>query len=201
MRSMAFGLLANRQRTTVPRLSGPLNLVLHGNSLYSSVAEAVAARVPASYTVTGLPVGGASTEDLTSQFVANVDSIRSATKTNVVAMWEGLDDINDFGATAVTGHQHYAAYVTQAEALGWYVYTGSIIDTTEFDPPDVRAQYRTDFNTLLRGDYAGAYGIADFMARPELQDATNLTYFSVDGIHITGAGQIVVAEVIAGLFV
>ncbi len=141
MRSMAFGLLAARRggRASNPILAGPLNIVLHGNSLYTSVAERVAVLLPGAYDVTGVIAGGASTEDLTSQFAANVTPLKSATLTNVVVMWEGLDDINDFGATAVTAHQHHAAYVTQAEALGWYVYTGSIIDTTEFDPPDARS--------------------------------------------------------------
>lgn len=174
---------------------GPANFVLHGNSLFSNVGAKLDALRSATDLVSEVVLPGVRTLSLEQNF-DDVDALWSTTKTNIVILWEGLDDINDFGATDVTAHAAYASYVSNAQSFNghaWQVWVCTIIDTTEFDAPDIRAQYRADFNVRLRADKAGASRLVDLALRAELSDATNLTYFESDGIHITSSGQSVVA--------
>lgn len=179
-----------------------LSIWLHGNSLFSSVAERVEALRPGTDNVFGRVVGGATTADLEAEFAAQIHANFDGSRTNVVILWEGLDHINDFDGTASTAHDAYADYVVTAEALGWRVYVCTIIDTLEYtasSPHPTRGDLEDDrdaFNVLLRVDNAGAFGIVDLALESELTDASNTTYFSGDGIHIVSAGQDVVAAAI-----
>jgi hypothetical protein len=191
-----------RVATTAPAPLGPLNLVLHGNSLFAGVAARVAALRPGTDVVEEIVQLGATTAQLEANF-DDVDALWDPTRTNVVVLWEGLDHINDDGGTGATAHAAYASYVANAESFGghaWRVWVCTIIDTTEYtatNPHPTRGNLepeRDDFNVRLRADKAGGERIVDLALRDELDDATNLTYFSGDGIHITAAGADAVAD-------
>jgi hypothetical protein len=181
----------------------PLNIVLHGNSLFTSVGAKLAALLPASATVFEEVEGGARTTTLHSNFSTAVNAHKITNKRNIVALWELHDDINDFGETAATAYNAYAAYIATAIAAGWEPWAVNCIDTTEFDAPDARAQARLDVNTLLRASPAGAAKLIDLAALPQfdptLDAATtgNGTIYSGDGIHILSAGQDIVAAQLA----
>lgn len=201
---MRFGQRATTARVTSgasPPASGPLNIVLHGNSLFSFVAERVDTLRPGSDVVTGRVVGGATTADLQAEFDTQIHTLWDTGRTNVVVLWEALDHINDFDGTASSAYAAYASYRAHAAGTrGWRVYVCTVIDTLEYtaaSPHPTRGNLepeRDGFNTLLRADYAGAYGIVDLAARSEFSNAANTTYFNGDGIHITSAGQDVAAE-------
>ena len=178
-----------------------LNVVLHGNSLFTNVAERVATELPAA-TVNERVVGGAKTADLTAEFATQIHAaFFDAGKRNVVVMIEWVDDINDFGADGQDAYDHGASYVAAAQALEWEVALCSCIDTTEFDPPDARAGYRDDLNDLLRVDWAGADIAVDLEADTMFDAATNsaanTTNYNEDGIHLKSPGQDRMAELIA----
>jgi hypothetical protein len=186
-------------RPAVP--SQALNIVLHGNSLFGGVGTLLAAALPlatimessvGSATFTGL---GAS-YSLAANFSNDVDSHFDATRRNRVYVWEGLDEINDNSGTAASTHTSLASYVTTAKGFrsgAWEVWPVSIIATTEF--PELQS-IRDGFNTLTAADYGGGDGYANPYADSRLQDASNTTYFSADGIHLATAGKQVVADIL-----
>lgn len=179
---------------------GPLNIVLHGNSLFSGIAAKLDALRPASDVVSEVVLPGVATISLEQNF-DDVDALWDPTRINVVVLWEGLDHINDFDGTSATAHAAYASYVTNVRGFNghqWRPWVSTIIDTTEYtavSPHPTRGNLepeRDDFNMKLRADYAGADRLVDLAMRAELSNASNGTYFS-DGIHTTSAGGDVTA--------
>jgi hypothetical protein len=203
---------ATEPTVTVVASNAARNIVCHGNSLTdspggsSSYPDLLAGLRP-SDTVNKRSVGGAYTTTLEAEFSAQVHTpYFQSGKRNIVLLWELIDDIHDDPAinTAVVNNAattaaavvaRYASYVSTAKGLGWTVIVCTVVDCTEFSGTPAYANARAATNTSLRASPAGADGLADYGARSELSDATNLTYFSSDGIHITAAGAAVVAGV------
>jgi hypothetical protein len=184
------------------RSSGTLDLWFHGNSLFTGVPARVATALP-SATVASRIVGGAKTADLTAELAAQMPEPDPDADSWVV-MIEWVDDINDFGATGATAYDHAVAYVTAAHALGRLVALCTCIDTTEFDPPDARADYRDDFNALLRAGFAGADMLIDLEADAAFKASLNAAAgpnYDGDGIHLSNPlGQQRMADLIVGYF-
>lgn len=185
---------------------GPLNIVLHGNSLFNGVAEDLEVLRPGTDVVTGVVVLSATTQALTDNFEDEVHDLFDAGRTNLVVLWELIDHINDDGGTAATAHADYAEYVAQAQSFGWLVMVCTCIDTGEYDadsphvPRGDLQPERHGANVLIRADKAGAEYLCDLEADPMFSMATdaasNTTNYSGDEIHINEPGQERVAELI-----
>ncbi len=111
---------------------------------------------------------------------------------NILVVWIG---VNSYTLTAQQIYDGIKSYCQNARASGW----NTIILCTEID-----AQFNMDWhntiypalNALIYADHSFVDAVADLGARPELQDATNLTYYNADKIHLTTAGYAVVGEVV-----
>jgi hypothetical protein len=169
-----------------PPLVGPLNIALDGHSLQSSIGFRLDALRPGSDTVSEHALGNATAAQLLARFDTEIHPQWDPTRTNVVIADVGLIEINDVPLSAAdtyTSVLSYAAHVIGTR--GWVLFLSTIIHTTEF--PELQGE-RDAYNTLLRNGTSNGYRVADIQTVPELQDASNGTYFT-DGIHLTGAGQ------------
>lgn len=192
-------------------------IVLHGASIPGNtpdggndVAVKLAALLPKA-TVFIASIGNATftsvggVYDLSANFSNDVDAHFQSGRRNRVYVGGGaeLDEIDDHGGTASSTHSSAASYVTTAKSFrngAWEVWVCSCIDTTEntaTNPPDL-SSIRSGYNALIAADYAGGSGYANLMSRPELQNASDTTYF-YDGIHLKDAGRSAYASYLAGI--
>ena len=182
----------------------PLNIVLHGNSMFGSgsVGSKLATLLPSAI-VTESSIGNATLTGLGGSYSLNGNfstdvhaNFVASGRTNRVYVWEGIDEINDHSGTAASCYASHQTYVNTAKANGWQVFVCTIVATTEF--PELQS-IRDGCDTLLRADAAGGTGVGDFYADVRMQDASDLTYFDAGGIHITSAGGDVCAGILAAI--
>ena len=133
--------------------------------------------------------------DTTANIIARATTTNARIKTqlnNILVYWAGVNGTQ-------TGQEKYdnvKAYCIAARAAGW----NKIVLCTEIDAQsnmDWHNTYWAEFNALIAADNSFADVVADLGARTELQDATDLTYYNADKIHLTVAGYKIVGEVVA----
>jgi hypothetical protein len=106
-------------------------------------------------------------------------------------LWIG---VNDATLGAATIYANIQAYCIAARSAGW----NKIILCTEIDAV-TGAWHGTVWpalNALIYANHSFVDGIADLGARVELQDATNLTYYNADQVHLVTAGYAIVGAVV-----
>ena len=119
-------------------------------------------------------------------------------KKNIAILFCGVND-GSARASAQTIYNSIKAWSDGRKAAGF-----KTIVCTEIDAQDAsrnaagwHSTIMPQLNALLRADHSFADGFADVGANPNLQDATNTTYFSADKVHPTLAGSTEIASVVA----
>jgi hypothetical protein len=141
-----------------------------------------------------LGTSGALVGALTTAAPANVDPFKHSN--SICVFWAG---VNNSGSTAQQIHDLIKTYCLARKAAGWRVLVCTEIDAQDAArlADDWHASKYQALNALLLADYTDfADGIADLGANVNLQDATNLTYYNADKVHLTAAGYTVVAGVV-----
>lgn len=149
------------------------------------------------YTGTNFGVGAQNILHMIADAATEIDTVWNLENTkNICVPWEGINDIYTNGATAAEAYAHYVSYCNSRRARGWKIVAVTCI-------PDTRIPYATitEYNELLRDNWATfADALADVEADARLQGdgaELNLTYRTIDAVHLTTAGNAVIAEVVA----
>jgi hypothetical protein len=176
-------------------------VAIRGDSLWTVGATTPTARASR---LLGDTLTGASVEDCSepgdfprspAHFYRNVPPRK---KSILVLMW----GINSFiaGQSAATVQAATTAEVAAALAAGW----DEVIVSTVFHAGTTvlsagQNTQRTTYNSWLLANFGsiGAIACADPAANVNLSNATNLTYFLADQLHLTNAGHTVLAGVMA----
>jgi lysophospholipase L1-like esterase len=123
-----------------------------------------------------------------------VDAAYDATRTCVLVMWHGTNDIA-LGESGADTHAELAAYCAARRAIGWKVVVGTLpaIDYAGITPA-IQAEYAA-YRTAIQANHA-TYSDAwvDIGADARMADAWDATYRSPDRVHFTDAGFTVVAS-------
>jgi lysophospholipase L1-like esterase len=114
----------------------------------------------------------------------------SGRRRNVVLAWGGHNDLYNSRSAADT-YADISTYVTARKAVGFKVVVGTIVKSQQLTGPKETA--RQSLNTLILANTAGADGVADVGAAPELQNYDDTNYFT-DKTHFTAAGNAAVAR-------
>ena len=134
---------------------------------------------------------------------AYVDSQLSLTRPNILVAWEVGNDLF-FNGNATDAYNRIVTYCNTRRAAGWKVVVGTPLFRQYLAGPtpagDTWSQYNTkiaNICSLMRTNWSTfADAIADMNAAPELDDPLDGTYF-VDGVHPSGAGRAVVAQIVS----
>lgn len=123
----------------------------------------------------------------------------------MLIVWLGTNDIALDGKTDTQVLDDAIEFVTDRLKSGFKkIVICTIIDRTTWTSNPTLGTYRSDFNTALKAyDFStleAFYGadvrVAALDEETELSDYTDTTYFQGDGIHLTTAGNQIVADVI-----
>jgi lysophospholipase L1-like esterase len=192
---------------TVVDLSQSGLLVCDGNSMTSGFGLAAGQDYPAQlaaligpgWTVVNLGVSGQTTEAMSADAVAQVDSLFSASRAHNFALaWEATNDAF-FGANAANTIAHLKTYCAGRKAAGFTVGVLTVLPRSEVGTPGDFETTRATVNTEIRNP--GNLGVSwdaviDVAAEPNLQDETDPIYFQ-DLVHPTADGAAIVASVAA----
>lgn len=204
--------------------SAVTNIITDGNSLTVGVTDTFGGAWPAVLAnslavenplirVANTAVSGETTPQLITAASSRVDPLFLAgASKNVVVLWEATNDMFVQGSsTAAQAYAHYQTYSAARIAANSTVRV-VLVNCMTRDAGAEDAQIEA-FNALLAADFTiatsspyvwlptggvtiyGAKMLVDLFDVPDLRDSTNLTYFSSDQLHLTDAGEAVVAGV------
>ena len=156
--------------------------ILYPKSIYGAGLKGIA----------NMAVTGETTAQIAAR-AANTNAKMIAGKQNTLVYFAGVNDGDS--VSAQTTYDNIKAYLIAARSAGW----SKIILCTEIDAQDTgRSSWHNSqwpaINALITADHSFADAVADLGARPELQDATNTTYYLSDKLHLTPAGYAVIGE-------
>jgi len=123
-----------------------------------------------------------------------VDAAYDATRTCVLVMWHGTNDIA-LGESGADTHAELAAYCAARRAIGWKVVVGTLpaIDYAGITPA-IQAEYAA-YRAAIQANHATySDGWVDIQADARMANASDLTYRTADKVHFTDAGFLVVAS-------
>lgn len=139
-------------------------------------------------------VSGTSYAQRTPTAALRVDTYLVNAKRTILVDIAGQGDV-DGGLTAQQIYDAAVAYKDARMAAGVHCYAiCTVPHATIYAAGEQTA--RLAYNDLLRASDEFDV-VIDLAARPEMQDASNLTYWDADGIHPNPAGAAVIAEEIA----
>lgn len=118
---------------------------------------------------------------------------------NVLLIFGGTNDIAA-NVSAATAFSSLLTYAAAARATGYKVIVGTMLARTQgFSGGQTAGGFETarqTFNASIASDALTHWdGVADFAAVPNMNDATNLTYWNAGGIHPNDAGNTLLAPV------
>lgn len=151
------------------------------------------------FTVHNKGVGGQTTAQMEADAVSDIDSLYDGNKTCILVAWEVGNDIY-FNGNVSSAITNITTYCTNRKAVGWKVVLVGLpdrIQTTAFgDNPTQYKAKLVEADNIMRDTFIsiGADAFVDLIADPRLQDATDLTYYNADQVHLVSAGNLAVAE-------
>lgn len=155
--------------------------------------------VAKNYGWSNIGVSGQTVADMSADAATQVDAQRRAVLgRNIVAVWGGVNDAAA-GADAATIYARLKSYWAGRRLAGYRVIACTEIDAQDASRNAVswHSTLYPALNTLIKSDPSLYDALADLGADARLQDATNLTYFNADKVHLTDAGYGVVAGIVA----
>lgn len=177
-------------------------LVFEGDSRTSGTGATTATAYPpscarkltANWKCTNMGGSGATIQNMIDEIATTLAVPAGTWSTKVAILWGSVNAATD----AATMHGKIITWCNTARAAGY-----TVIICTEVDAQDA-ARLSADWpnqylalNTLIRDNYTTyADALADLGGNANLQDATNITYFDADKVHLTAAGYLVVAGIV-----
>lgn len=145
--------------------------------------------------------GGQTTPEIISDAVSDIDINIDEEKINILCVWEVGNDIYYNGSVS-QAINNITTYCQARKLAGWKVVLLGLSDrfqSTAFG--DNQSQYRaklSEANMILKNTYKtiGADVFIDIGSDSRLQDATDLSYFYSDSVHLIQAGNNVVADMV-----
>ena len=144
-------------------------------------------------------IGGSHVSDMVTRYSTAVTPYKRLTPfSNIFIVWAGINDLR----IPMTGANIWAAllsYVNQAITDGW---TPILLTTTRVTVagwPEVSETERQALNTLIKTSCPTGCSFINLDLNQEFTDPSNVTYFS-DGLHMTAAGYMIVANHIGSKF-
>jgi lysophospholipase L1-like esterase len=195
-------------------LPPPTLVVFDGNSL--SVAP-VGAEYPdmvaqlldtASYSAetVSIAVSGQTTADMLRDAMEEADGLYDPARPGVIVVWEGTNDLY-FGASPNDAYEHLATYCRDRKDHGWRVVLLTLLPRSKTGTRGMPPTFETDrqnINARLRVAWPGVADVlVDVGADPIIGLAgqeTDPLYYS-DRLHLTAAGNQIVAEYVASAIV
>lgn len=142
------------------------------------------------YAVDNLGSGGATAATTDAAFLVGNTRRMSGLRGCVALIFCGTNDIAG-GATDADAYASNLSMWQKTRAAGKYAIAFTMLPRTDFN--GTQEAYRVAFNTAVRDASAEYDALVDVAIQPELDDASDATYFSVDGVHLVNAGYAVIA--------
>lgn len=184
-------------------------LAVDGNSLTQSRNGAVAmpANVmhdlgdPATLRFVNAGESGHTTTQMLTTALTLVDPLYKPGQVNVCLYWEGENDLY-FGADAGTAFDHLRAYGQARQRVGFTVVLLTLLPRGDLGVPVTYEADRAAVNALLRANWPTfADALVDVAADPIMgdpaQDAAGVYISQIDHVHLTDAGSLRVAQLVA----
>lgn len=178
-----------------PYVSGPLNLVAHGNSLTYGTGSTDPATLSwpmqmdlsgiTGETVTVYGHGGWETTRLTTKIATEVIPYQVINRTNVLILQEAGNDIY-YNGDPVLAWANTVDYIAQARSLGWK----GVVAICTLTQRNVSSALLLAYNTLAREQYASA----GFDYLVDIADDPALANPSFDGTHYNDAEYFIMGE-------
>lgn len=150
-------------------------------------------------------VDGAPLELMNGHAVTDVDPLYySDRRFTAVVMQGGINDICSAGGSILAADLigFLDTYIAGRQAAGLlHLFIGTLFDCQSTDCPGNFGSVQAGFNAYIRsldGTFSGnmLISVVDYAAQPELQDASNGTYFYTDKKHLTPTGYGVMTNVV-----
>lgn len=140
-----------------------------------------------------LGIGGQTAVQMAAD-ATTVDTLYAAYgKRNVVVCWAGTNDLAG-GATAAQAYTALSGYIVGRKAAGFKVIA---VNCLPRGTNGVLNTAITDYNALISANTVGADALVD--VHTAMPDATDLTYFDADQIHLNAVGYGVAAALVAAV--
>lgn len=114
---------------------------------------------------------------------------------NVVAFFEGVNDVVVNGANLATAEANWTAYVAAARAAGY-----KVLGITPLPTNNTGNGANTIMGPLAQwvrdNPQLSDFPIVDSAADASLSNPSNLTFYQADGLHLTNAGYAVLAGLV-----
>lgn len=197
--------LWNATFTFMGSLGRDIQLIVSGDSLTRGYPDETTgypvqlAALDARMGSTDVAVDGATLAGLITTAPTTTDAIYYDDKRFVaVVILGGSNDLVAGGGT-ITGTDligYINTYASDRAAAGLQnLFVGTIFDRQGVDVPGNFTSSAATYNAYVRSMDGILWTVCDFQAQPELQDASNATYFT-DGTHCTPAGYAIMAAVV-----
>jgi hypothetical protein len=144
------------------------------------------------FTIRNFGVGGQNSGSMAADAPTQIDPLISATRPNILIMWEITNEISNSGTTVNTAYSRTVAYCNARRAAGWKV----IVVTAIRREGSLGGQTIANLNSRLQSvnalvranwrDFANA--LYDVALMPEFSSISD-TYFLPDKIHLNAFGQ------------
>lgn len=140
----------------------------------------------------GVAASGSATLAILSARASRLDALLDPTRTNVLFLLEGVNDIDALGTNA--WYAAYTNYVATRKLAGWKTVVATVLPGTTLTDAN-----RNAVNGKIRADYTQyADALADFAADPHMGcNGCNLTntYWNGDQLHPNTAGHAILAPI------
>ena len=169
-----------------------------GASPGRTLAEQVLPLLPEGVVTQVVGAGGRPVKDCLARFDGDVRPLFDARVAhNVIFFHAGDNDVVQ-GSSGREAYAALSAYVARAHGQGWRVVVST--EMQRFDLPAAMRDELDAFNALVRGNAAGADGVADFGGDATMGGVAvrrDPTYYTMDGVHPADAGYAVLAGLAA----
>lgn len=185
----------------------PIYLVVDGNSLSATPGENGVTSWPVplgdylGITVVNLAVSGQTTStmagDIASQLAAPVAAAAAAGARLAIIGWEGFNSMRNQGRTPTQAVNDLETWANNARAAApnAMILVANLPNMGGYNGNWVNGVTQPAYNSLLASRYTDfADVLIDMSSDPRLQVNTNTTYYQVDTVHLTNAGQLVADE-------
>lgn len=146
---------------------------------------------------------GFRTDQMIARASASVDALKTAGPTNLVVVYEGLNDMAQGQCSALHVFERLKRYCGERRTGGFSILLGTVMPGNQISAVGLEPQ-RLALNTMIYNQYTDfADGLMDFAAHPTMGlEATfypspNLTYVAGDGNHPTQGGHDLLAPIAA----
>lgn len=151
-------------------------------------------------TVYNKGVNAQDTLDMIADAASDIDSLYTGAAACLVMAWEVGNDLYFNDGNVALAMENIETYCLGRRAAGFKVFLLGIMDRQQPTLTQTEAEYKASIdaaNSAMRANWSTfADAFVDLAVDSRLADASNLTYFNADKVHLKNAGCAVVAELV-----